>query len=198
MNPSDHLPPVTNDRLSRIADILSRSRDSAARHAKRKLGDSLCSIGLVAYDRSCAALGHASVDEYRDWLSTAFEDNHFVIKICGIPMRFYRGDPDLPVPAKTLKIGIKELVQTELALESNGLAAGVKCFRLEVEKDDKGFTKAVNFVMVDHDGGRYMTWPIPRFVAQQKAKRIKKGAVQLKPISLDEPTAEPRNDELTA
>jgi hypothetical protein len=70
--------------------------------------------------------------------------------------------------------------------------------RFEVLKDARGFTSGVNFVIVDHDNQRFMTWPIPRYVAPAKAKKPRKGAVRLPPISLEDPKPEPRSDEFTA
>jgi hypothetical protein len=188
MNPWDYWPMFTQDRLVAVGDILRRSRDSAARNAKRKLGDSLCSIGLVAFDRSCTGLTRAAAQEYREWLSIDPHDNHFIIKICGVPARFYRGDAEMPIPAKTLDLGPGEKIQTELALQSTGLAGLVQCVRFEVEKTYKGFTESVNFVLVKHDDTRLLSWPIPRYVAQRGEAPTRRGAVKLPPVSLDPPT----------
>src|SRR5688500_7368445 len=116
MKPWEFAPALTSERLIAVADILRRSRDSAARHAKPKLGDTLCSIGLVAYERSCHALELASIQEFKDWLRIKVLDNHFNIRIGDVPARFYRGDPDLPIPSRTLAIGASERQEIQLAL----------------------------------------------------------------------------------
>jgi len=198
MKPWELLPALTSDRLIRVADILRRSRDSAARHAKRKLGDSLCSIGLVAFDRSRYALTLAAADVYKDWLSVKEEDNHFVIKIKGVPARFYRGDPDLPVPARTLKIGPEEKLETQLAFQAAGMVGQLQCLRFEVEKKAKGFTRSVSFVQVDSNGLRLHSWVIPQFIARPTSDDVRKGAVRLPPISLDEPKPDQHTGEVRA
>jgi hypothetical protein len=197
MAPWEAIPALTSDRLIRVADILRRSRDSAARHAKPKLGDSLCSIGLVAFDRSRYALTLAASDVYKSWLSVEEADNHFIIKIAGIPTRFYRGDPDLPIPARTLKIGPEEQFDTQLAFEGAGMAGRIHCLRFEVEKKAKGYTQSVNFVQVDANAQRIDSWPIPQFVSRPASTTLRKGAVELPPISLDEPS-QPKSDEASA
>jgi len=191
MTPWEFSPSLTRERLICIADILRRARDSAARDARPHLGDTLFNIGLTAYERAVHALALAAKNEHVEWLSTQPMDGHFAI-IFGraIVARFYRGDADAPIPEKTLRVGPEERAQTRLALEPTGMAGLIQCVRLEVEKKDKGFTKGVNFVWVDHEGERFASWPIPRFVSADR----KRGAVKLNPINLDAPDENRRAD----
>jgi hypothetical protein len=189
---------LKEDCIIRVADILRRARDSAARHAKPHLGDKLCSIGLVAYERSCHALALAAIHEYADWLSVMFEDNHFVVKIHGVPSRFYRGEEDLPIPARTLRIGFREQLSLDAAFQGCGLSPDIQCFRFEVTKNAKGFATGVNLVTVGHNGQRIDSWPIPKFVAKSKGKRSRKGAVELKPMSLDDPMPDVKINDASA
>ena len=184
MTPWEFAPCLTAERIIALADIHRRARDSAARDAKPKLGDSLCAIGLTAYDRTCHALELASAHEFSEWLSVKPMDNHFNIMIGGIPIRSYRGDPDMPIPAKTLEIGTEERMATQLAFDALGAAyPQIQCLRFEVDKNERGFTRGVSFVFVDTFGRRFDQWSIPRFVAP---KVRKPGAVKLSPISLED------------
>lgn len=196
MKPSERFPVLKDEYVIRVADILRRSRDSAARHAKWKLGDCLTTIGLTAYYRSCRALAEASAHEYREWLQIEIKDNHFIIKMKGAPSRFYRGDLDLPVPPEKVAMGPEEKLDTALAFHGMEAPDNLKCLRFEVEKNHKGFTKGVYFVQVDQENQRIDSWPVPRFVAQEKAKTTRKGSVKLPPISLDPPAS--KDDEASA
>lgn len=200
MKPSDLSEHLSDDHLSRVADILWRQRDSAAKAARWKLGDNLVVIGLMAYFRSLRALALAMVHEYQDWLHVEHQVHHVVVRLGSVPTRFYRGDGDeeKPLPERATDLAPKESAQLSLAIADSPLAVLAKCLRFEVLKDAKGFTTGVNFVIVGHDDGRVLTYPIPRYVAAAKSRKPRKNVATLPPITLDEPATAPQSGEITA
>ena len=198
MLPWEILPAFSADRLIRVADILRRARDSAAKDAKWNLGDSLWSIGTVAYDRSRHSLTLASMHEYKDWLSVEVADNHFLVKIGLAPMRFYRGHPDVElVPQRIVRVGDGEKGALQLAFETVGMEPREGYMRFEINTNRKGVTETISFVQVDSERNRLNTWPIPRALEREDATP-RRGAVKLPPLSLEPPPPPPKPDQAEA
>ena len=176
LEPWEIHPALTAERLVAVGGIIRQTRDSAARGAKRALGDDAWVIGCTAYRRSVVALAKASAEEYRDWLSTTSVANHHIIKLKGIPIRHYRGVEDYPVPAKYCEAAPGEDDALGLAFVGRTVPVPGGHFRLEVSTTSKSFTDEVRFVVVDPEGGRHHEWAIPQYVARREGKH---GAVDL-------------------
>ena len=156
-------PALTRRRLIAVAAILWKVRLDAARDAKWDLGDSPWSIGCVAYDRSCHALANAAVRPgYRDWLSVKQTPHRaFLIKIGGIPLRFYRGDPSQEVPIKYAFASPLELFTIQESYDLFRSPKSAYC-RLVVEIDDLCEPISVTFCQVASGGDvAFNCWPIP-------------------------------------
>jgi len=166
-------PALTSDRLQRVADVLRRTRDSAARQAKWGLGDDLWVIGCTAWKRATRALALAAAHEYGDWLSTSVVEHVHLIKIRDVPLRHFRGLADDPVPEKFRTATTGE--ELALALAFKGAHPLPGYLRFEISTTTKGFTKDVTFVVLNEQGERLHPWTIPVF-AQLGRRR---GAVEL-------------------
>lgn len=162
---------LTEDRLVRVADILRRARDSAAKTARWTLGDTLWSIGCTAYERARYALFQAAKDEYADWLSLDEGDHHLIVKVAMVPLRFYRGFLDHPIPDRYANPTESERVALRLALGLEHLPLHGH-FRLEVATTTKGFANGVTFFQVDGDGARQHEWTVPKFMAARKRGKV--------------------------
>lgn len=183
--PDAFLPAFKQEYFAIVADICRRARDSAARQRKKHLGDSLASIGMLAYDRTCNAIERAVRDGLYPWLGYEWMDSHFVIRIAGYPIRFYPGDSDLPIPTRALKRGEREQRAHELAFEGMELAVAIDYMRLEVERNSRGFTEGINCVFVRADTTRLNSWSIPRYVTPELADGPD-GSVKLPPKRFDD------------
>jgi hypothetical protein len=164
----------TADRLTKVASIIRRTRDSAARGAKWALGDDLLVVGITAYKRAIKQLAVAAMNEYQDWLSTEIDEGHHLIKIGSVPLRHYRGIEDEPVPDKYQIGRPAEIEAKKLAFEGMEMVEGY--FRFEVATTRKGFTESISFVLIDPYGQRQHPWIIPTF---SESTRKKKGGVVL-------------------
>lgn len=163
-------PSLSESYLVRVADMLRRARDSAARDAKWGSGDTLWSIGCTAYERSKYALAMAAKDEYADWLSIAPDDRHLIVKINMIPLRFYRGFEDQPVPTRYAHATASEKRDLQTAFEMAEMALPPGHMRIEVSTTTKGFATSITFYQVDESGERIdgTAWKIPRVDGRRK------------------------------
>ncbi|MCC6774561.1 MAG: hypothetical protein IT360_25520 [Gemmatimonadaceae bacterium] len=133
-----------------------------AKEARPDLGDSLCCIGLRAWDHAKFAVQKAAVTEYADWLSITDGSAHFVFKLDMMPIRFCRGDSEKPLPPKYAVADVRERAQTELAFSSTGHPTVEGVFRFVVEADALGAPLGVVLVHANLQGETMMAWRIPR------------------------------------
>ncbi|MCY4645261.1 MAG: hypothetical protein OXE73_00010 [Gammaproteobacteria bacterium] len=179
-------PAFTQRRLIKVGTILWKARLSAAMGAKWELGDSPWSIGCVAYDRTCHALTEAALYAgYRDWLSVAKTSNReFLIKIGGVPLRFYRGDPSQSAPTKYASANLLELFTIQ---ESDDLFHDPTAYyRLVVEVDDWCKPVSVTFCQVSSSGHVSNEWQIQVAddVETHSLDDLREEAVELPPPSV--------------
>ena len=84
----------------------------------------------------------------------------FVFAIGGVPVRFYRGEPDEP-NARTLKQSYSELHQASLfGPEELIQLAPEPLYRFAIETDLDGSITAITFVVLDGDAPA-LTWRVP-------------------------------------
>ena len=159
--PWEVFPSLSKSHLVRVGQIIWDARVSAAEDAKWDLGDSLWSIGTVAYGRTCRACEEASIDNI--WLSTSSNRNgEFVLTINGIPIRFFRVRPGREFARKyTVPSGLERIcIQEVLELHDAPQLTEAYC-RILVTTDDLGFPLEVTFAQIDSSGGIQNPWPIP-------------------------------------
>lgn len=167
IRPWEMHPALTAQRLIAVGGIIRQTRDGAARGAKRSIGDDAWVIGCTAYKRATTALQKAAAGEYQEWLKAEPIAGHFLIRLCGIPIRHYSGDQELRVPEKYCTASSGEDEALQLALGDYRLPIPGSHLRLEVSTTSKSFTDQITFVVVDEMGGRHHPWPIPLFGARR-------------------------------
>ena len=152
---------LTEDRLTVIGRLVWAARKSAARDAKWHEGDCLWDIGCKAYVRTRYSIAMGSQDI--DWLSLASSSPHdgFMFRIGGVPIRFYRGDPEATPPGKYAHARPVELLNLQAAFALSDTPTPDACFRLVVRTDPKGFPLSVTLVQVNTVGEIQNPWRIP-------------------------------------
>lgn len=153
--PTELHPALTEERLCVIGNII-RQRGHAAtlRHLPDE-GDNSWVLGCRRYQWICYRLMSDAEGEHKEWL-TIIEDgsggSHFVFGIGGVPIRFYRGDPD-DVPAKTVDCGPVEDAAMQIAFPGIERKKKQKAthIRIAYSTDEKREVDEVKLIVVDED-----------------------------------------------
>lgn len=158
MDPWELSDGLSADRLITIAQLIQRGRNKALDRFDSSIGCSPWTVGCEAFAFQKHEIVQAA--EQLDWLEIVDGSMQFVFAIDGIPVRFYRGEPDEP-NARTLRQTFPELKQLslfcpeELATLGNG-----RLYRFAVETDFDGSLSAISFVVLDGEAP-VLAWPIP-------------------------------------
>lgn len=163
--PTGFHPALTDSRLAVIASLIREARHSAVLDRKPSLGDNAWVLGCTAYGRSCHAILRATRD-YPEWLSIVeggkIDDEgreaewalHFVFAIGGVPLRFYRGEPD-DIPSRSLAKNLPEIHMQQLAFAYDPEPEKLDlALRLAVETDALGEVTTVTLVKVLEANGQ--------------------------------------------
>jgi hypothetical protein len=151
-------PPLTEARLNTVARLLADVRHEAVLLHDPDNGDNNWSLGCRVYVRACAALLTAC-SQYPEWLSV-IEDTglHFVFAIGGVPLRFYKGEPE-NAPSRSLKRKLPEIHAHQLALFGDERHAD-EILRIAVETDTNGEAETITLVQLDQEGNMLEAWPL--------------------------------------
>jgi hypothetical protein len=158
MNPWDHHPALTRDRLIVIGQLIQRGRNEALDRFNPVVGCTGWTVGCEAF----AFQKHQIIEAAMlfDWLDILDPSMQFVFCIGGVPARFYRGEPEDPT-ARTLKQSFPELSQLSLFSEEELKKLGTHLlYRFAVETDIDGSLTAVSFVVLSGEAP-ILTWQIP-------------------------------------
>jgi len=158
MTPWEHHPALTRDRLITIGKLIERGRNDALDRFDPSLGCTGWNVGCDAFSFQKHQIETASADI--DWLDILDPSMQFVFAIGGVPVRFYRGEPDEP-NARTLKQSFSELHQASLfGPEELIRLAPEPLYRFAIETDLDGSITAITFVVLDGDAPA-LTWRVP-------------------------------------
>ncbi|RUW63079.1 hypothetical protein [Mesorhizobium sp. M4B.F.Ca.ET.049.02.1.2] len=156
MLPWDYHPELTVERLVKVAQLLALGRGSAVDRFDPAIGDDNWTLGVCAYNYGCFQIARAAGTLGFEWLGVIDPGKHFQFSICGVPMRFWRGDPAEP----TAKISVATpLEQLLLDLEPGIPTAGM-LFRIGVTTDVDGALLGASFVALRNDQPE-VVWPLP-------------------------------------
>ena len=182
--PWNEYPPLTEDRLQIVADIIRRARAETLALYDAPGGDNNWSHGCRAYARTCFALS-AAAEEYQ-WLRILPEAERlrFIFCIGEIPFRFYRGPADEP-PRNYMEITYAELAQIQLALRIDGLRSLDRTLRLAVETSRLGAATQISLVELDDAGNVTNTYVIPPLVPVADVVPAEVVAVDLPPPAVE-------------
>jgi hypothetical protein len=154
----DNLPPwtlypsLTSDRLGIVARLIADVRHGAVLLHQPDAGDNNWSLGCRVYARTCRAIMEAS--QHYDWL-TIIEDTglHFVFALGGLPLRFYKGEPD-KAPARSLRRNLPEIHAHQFSLFGEQASPRVdEILRIAVETDSNGEAERITLVQLVEDEG---------------------------------------------
>src|SRR5688572_18433743 len=181
-------PEITKERLETIAALICKTRrEVAALHAPKD-GDDAWSLGCRAYARICYAIRQATAAY--SWLRVVGHDGkrlQFVFTIEGIPIRFYRGDPDDP-PSRYLGVSRAEDTARQLAFTMDGIPSPNRLLRIAVDTLSSGEASRLALVELDDYGsvlGVYLIQEIADSNLVRFAPAKKEG------VSLSPPTVKP-------
>lgn len=152
-------PPLTQSRLSSIARLIADVRHETVLLHQETSGDNNWSLGCRVYARTCYALLSA-VDVWPEWLSVVEDTGlHFVFAIGGVPLRFYKGEPD-NAPVRSLRRNYPEIRAHQMALFGESQDRADEILRFAVETDEFGEAETITLVQLDMDGATLDSWPI--------------------------------------
>ena len=158
MTPWEHHSALTRDRLLTLAQLIRKGRNDALDRFVPGVGCTGWTVGCEAFSFQRHQIIEAS--KVLDWLKIIDDGMQFVFSIEGVPIRFYRGEPDDP-NARTLKQSFSELRQISLFAEDVLEKLGDETmYRFAVETDVDGSLTAITFVVLaDHIP--VLTWQAP-------------------------------------
>lgn len=149
---------LSADRLIAIAQLIQQGRNRALDRSDTTIGCDAWTVGCEAFAFQKYEIVQAA--EGFQWLEILDGSMQFVFAIDGVPVRFYRGEPDEP-STRTLKQTFPELKQLSLFSpeELSKLGTG-RLYRFAVETDVDGSLAAISFVVLDGEVPA-LVWPIP-------------------------------------
>jgi len=191
LNPAEKYAPLTDVRLSLIADALRDVRNHTLTLFDPLGGDDAWCHGCRVYSRSRNRI--ILLSQQHTWLTILEEDAElqFTFAIEGIPVRFYRGSPAKP-PAHYLVTTHGELAQRQLFPHRNL----DRILRIAVETDSEGRVSTVKLVELDSAGEATGVYVIPHDLSETpsatsiEAKPVHVGPVELEPVQKEVPTHE--------
>ncbi len=146
--PSDLHPALTDYRLRIVGQLIRDARHKAVLRHDTSIGDNAWVLGVSGFNCCCYAIASA-VERYKEWLSVIEDGLHFVFAIGGVPLRFYRGEPD-DAPKRTLARNFPEVQAHQIALLfPDQETPKHDALRFAVETDEFGEVSQVTLVQVD-------------------------------------------------
>ncbi len=158
MTPWEHHAALARDRLITVGKLIERGRNHALDRFDSSVGCTPWTVGCEAFAFQKFEIEAAAIEE--EWLDVLDSSMQFVFSIGGVPVRFYRGEPDDPT-ARTLKQSFSELRQLSLfgADELVTLTAE-PAYRFAIETDVDGALTAITFVVLAGETP-VLTWQVP-------------------------------------
>lgn len=158
MTPWEHHPALDRDRLIMIGKLIERGRNHALDRFDPAIGCTPWTVGCEAFAFQKSEIETAALDA--DWLEILDPSMQFVFSIGGVPVRFYRGEPDDPT-ARTLKQSFSELKQRSLfGADELVKLTSAPAYRFAIETDVDGALTAITFVVLAGETP-VLTWEVP-------------------------------------
>lgn len=179
--PTEIHPGLTEERLRIVAKVIRQARHEAVVRHEPSIGDNEWVLGCRCYAFTCAALRRIQPD-HAEWLSIlegAAGGLRFAFQIAGVPLRFYRGDPE-DIPKNKAARSFPEIHAMQDAFEfARNYGLKPHAFRIAVETDNMGEATEISLVQVDKNsepvGERWViAEEVPDNVAQFPAKEKEK------------------------
>lgn len=156
MRPWDYHSELTEERLTKVAQLLAMGRGAAVDRFDPTIGDDNWTLGVCAYNYGCFQIAQAAGKPGFEWLGVIDPGKHFQFSIGGVPMRFWRGDPADPTTKIAIATPFEQLL---LDLEPEKPTAGV-LFRIGITTDMDGALLTASFVALRNDEPETV-WRLP-------------------------------------
>lgn len=186
---------LTADRLITIAGLIQSGRNKALDRFDASIGCTGWTVGCEAFAFQRHEIIQAAAEI--EWLEVLHPSMQFVFSISGVPVRFYRGEPDDP-SSRTLKQTFPEFAQLSLFSPEEMAKLGTgRVYRFAVETDFDGSLTAVTFVVLDGELP-VLAWPIPLDGAVTKVAPLwgeRSEGVELPPPAVGIPAAKYDNED---
>lgn len=157
--PWDFHPDLTEECLSVVAAVLFRARVGVFELHDAENGDNAWSLGCRAHAWCGKQLVDASRQANMEWLTIISAGMGFCFLIGGVPVRFYRGNPN-ERHARTMRQSRQELAQLELGFSADHEGSDLR-WRFAIVLDDFGDVEEIIFVGLRDDGTRACYWQVP-------------------------------------
>ncbi|MDB4874574.1 MAG: hypothetical protein JWM41_1020 [Gemmatimonadetes bacterium] len=178
LKPWEIHPSLTLERLLVVGEILWRVRRQVALRIETKKGDTLWGAGCSSFERTCFALTQAAAGPHREWLAVDRKEGHFVVKIGGVPLRFYRAVDEELAPMRYAEACASERAALQTAFDLIDTPTPDHVFRLEVITDSLGMPTIVSLAQIDSARARSNVFEIPIRIAAS-ATVSRKAPIQL-------------------
>ncbi len=143
------------DKLIAIAEVLRDVRNQTAELHDPVEGDNAWSLGTRVYARQIHVLEQKAMST--DWLTIRRKNLEFDMSINGVPVRFYKGEPEKPTK-NTLKIRYEELQYQQLMMLDMG---EIVSWRFAQETNYDGSVFRISLVKLDQAGISLGMWEVP-------------------------------------
>jgi hypothetical protein len=158
MTPWEHHAALTRDRLITIGKLIERGRNHALDRLNPDVGCTPWTVGCEAFAFQKFEIEQSALE--MDWLDILDPSMQFIFSIGGVPVRFYRGEPDEPT-TRTLKQSFSELKQLSLfATDELVKLTTEPAYRFAIETDVDGALTAITFVVLAGETP-VLTWHVP-------------------------------------
>lgn len=166
--PWEIAPELTEERLRLIACTVDRVRNGVLEAHEPDKGDGSWGFGCRAYERTCFALSKlADAEENRGWFKVEADRLECTLRVGGVPIKFYRGDPTDPNP-RALRGGLiaslRDLLggqQTLFPPDARERAASGWFWLMAIETHGDGTVSRVLVLQARESGEVQNEWEIP-------------------------------------
>lgn len=180
-------PALTRERLISVASVIRNARRNTVLLHSPSDGDDEWSLGCRAYARTCFAIRQTATKN-PEWLEVLPDKQwlRFTFAIGGVPIRFYRGEPNDP-PEKTFFVSYTELRQLNFASDLGITVPRDRVLRLAIETDGDGYAAGISLVELTEEQEPIEVYEIPIATSTE----INIVPFQTKAIDLPPPNVEP-------
>lgn len=158
-DPATLHPALTTERLQKLAKLILQARHSALEDHHPEKGDDAWSYGCACYARSKFVIASNKGEVGWEWLSVISERPEFIVGIEGVPLKFYKGEPDDP-PVRAFQKRPREFDAYQLELD-NMAAAPKGVLRLIVCTDSVHQVDSIWLLRLSTDGEIWDRYEIP-------------------------------------
>lgn len=159
--PADYHASLTDERLQLLAQVIARVRREALDSHDPLNGETNWSLGCRTYERICYAFGQEAASGDHPWLSVLSENLYFLIRLDGLPVKFYRGKPDEPPPRALKEFKSEASARQEAFGFAKPKDGGDSRWRLSYETDLDQLVFRATLLRVNEDGEVCDLWDIP-------------------------------------